>query len=78
MKQLGVRNYTLLSMGIKSTGSYNPDKMFFMIEEQLYVSEIDEIDAFLRWVDADVDNRCFGHGNYEARFQEFKFGRNQK
>lgn len=71
MNQLGDRNYTLISDGIKSCDSFNPDICFVYFEEQLYMDEADEIEAFLRWVHEDELNRAFGSGNYEQRFQQF-------
>jgi hypothetical protein len=41
-----------------------------MYEEQMYVSEGDEIWAFLEWLHK--SGRPFGQINYEQRFKEFK------
>lgn len=70
MKKLGARNYALISSGVKARGSYNPDEILFMFEEQLYVNQIDEIIAFLKWVHD--NDKGFGSSNYEEVFAEFK------
>ena len=70
MKKLGTRNYTLISQGVKTMGSYNPDEILFIFEEQLYVHQIEEIIAFLKWVHE--NGKGFGSGNYESVFTEFK------
>ena len=70
MKILGDRNYALIKIGIKQTGTYEPDECLGPVEEQLYVNEIVEIMAFLQWVHD--TGKAFGHGNYEERFAEFK------
>lgn len=69
MKKLGRRNYSLLEIGIKQTGSYV--EAYHVVEESILISEGDIIYKFLNWVQDDVDNRRFGHGNYEQRFAEF-------
>ena len=69
MKKLGQRLYSLLSMSIKTSGSYAPDEVLPMIEEELTPNEYDQLEAFLTWVDK--NNKKFGSGNYEERFKEF-------
>ena len=75
MEKLGERNYTLLSEALKTTGTCNPDECLYVVEESLYVDEIEEITKFLHW--CHVNDKPFGHGNYEERFKEFK-GSNKK
>ena len=70
MKKLGAGNYALISMGVKTFGSYDPDEIFCMFEEQLYMGEASEIYNFLKW--CHDNDKGFGHGNYEERFAEFK------
>ena len=41
-----------------------------MYEEEMYISEIDEIYAFLEWLLN--SGKPFGRSNYEERFAEFK------
>lgn len=72
MRKLGVRNYALISMGVKTMGSYDPNEILFLFEKSLYRNEVKEIIAFLEWVTEDKENRAFGSGNYEQRFKEFK------
>lgn len=71
MYKLGNRNYSLISIGIKITGSFNPEECFPAFEEQLYTDESKIIYEFLKWVNEDSKNRAFGHGNYEQRFEQF-------
>ena len=70
MISLGERNYSLISIGIKEHGTYNPDEILCSFIEELYVDEIDEIIAFLKWVHE--NGLTFGHGNYEEVFTMFK------
>ena len=65
MKKLGARNYELIKQGVNSQGSFNPEEILFLFEEQLYIDECDTIILFLKWVSEDEMNRCFGSGNYE-------------
>ena len=70
MQRLGDRNYSLLSMAVKSTGTFNPKDVLPYVGEELYVDEIDEIEKFLQWM---TDNgKTFGSGNYEEVFAEFR------
>ncbi len=69
LKKLGERNYTLLSQGAKVTGNYLD--AYFYAEEQLYLDEAEDIYEFMRWCNADPENRGWGWGNYEKRFSEF-------
>lgn len=70
MNQLGDRNYTLISQGAKTHGTLDPEEIFYIFEESLYMNEVEEIHEFLTW--CHKNNKHFGHGNYEARFSEFK------
>jgi hypothetical protein len=70
MKKLGARNYALIENGVKTHGSYDPNEIFYLFEEHLYVHEWQEVWDFLQWVH---DNQlCFGSGNYERCFTAFK------
>lgn len=69
LKKIGERNYALLSIGIKMTGSYKEG--YYFAEESLYIGEAETIYNFLCWVEEDQDNRGFGSGNYEQRFKEY-------
>jgi hypothetical protein len=70
MKKLGARNYALISRGIKIHGTYDPNEILYIFEEQLYVHQIKEIIAFLKWVHDNDKN--FGSGTYEQVFAEWK------
>lgn len=69
MTKLGTRNYALISIGCKNTGTYEPDECLGIVEEQLYIEEIGQIRAFLQW--CHDTGKAFGHGNYEERFAEW-------
>ncbi len=71
MNSLGERNYALISNGLSTTGSYDPSICLGECLEELYCNDIQTITQFLTWVNEDVANRKFGHGNYEERFSEF-------
>jgi hypothetical protein len=80
MTELGDRNYALIVRGVKSCGSFDPNEILYMFEEQLYVHEADTIIDFLLWVHTGkqveihgmmMSERAFGSGNYEEKFQEF-------
>lgn len=66
---LGGHLYTLLSMAIKTTGSYNPSDTMFFIEEQLTEDECDLAYAFLTFVYK--NDLAFGSGNYEEVYSLF-------
>ncbi len=70
MKKLGERNYLLISQGTKSCGTFDPVEILFRFEEDLYVDEVDEIEAFLRWCHG--NDKAFGSANYEEVFAEYK------
>lgn len=70
MNKLGDRNYALISIGVKTTGSYDPEKNFHCFEESLYMHEAEEIWEFLKWVHNTGGQ--FGHRNYEEVFRQFK------
>lgn len=71
MKELGERNYELISRGVGIRGTHDPDEIMHIFEEELYIDEIEVIRDFLKWVHEDEENRRFGWGNYEERFKEF-------
>ncbi len=71
LDELGHRNYLLISSGVKIRGTFDPDEIMYIFEEQLYIDEIPIIREFLTWVAEDEENRRFGFGNYEERFKEF-------
>jgi hypothetical protein len=70
MKKLGLRNYQLIASGVKMLGTYDPDEIFGVFIEDLLISQADTIEQFLRWVHE--NGKCFGSGNYEEVFAEFK------
>ena len=70
MKQLTLRLYTLISQAVRTIGSYNPHKIMFLFEEELYDNEIDLVYNFLLWLHE--NELCMGRGNWQSRFKEFK------
>lgn len=73
MKKLSKLHYYLIENGVKSAGTFDPNKIFCYFEETLTFKEAEVIRKFLTWVHADVNNRCFGSGNYQTRFEQFLF-----
>lgn len=69
---LGRFLYTMISRGVKSSGTFNPDETMFYFEESLTSDEYHEVKAFLQWCHEGMGKRDFGHGNYEERYAEFK------
>ena len=72
MKRLGARNFALIADAVRDMGSYDPEEILHLFEEQLYFYQSDTIVLFLKWVSEDKENRGFGSGNYEKRFKEFR------
>lgn len=70
MRKLGKRNYSLISSGVKMLGTFDPNEIFTFFEEELLISQIDEIYSFLKW--CHQNKETFGSGNYEEVFTKFK------
>lgn len=70
MEKLGERNYELIAQAVNTYGTYDPDEIYPMFEERLYVDESDTVLDFLSWVHE--NGKTFGSGNYELVFHEFK------
>lgn len=70
MKTLNRRLYGLISDGVKTHGTYDPDEILYIFEERLTLPECEEIEKFLRW--CHDNGKAFGHSNYQKRFAEFK------
>lgn len=69
--------YNIIADAVKTWGTYDPDKIMGMFEEQLTRQECHTIYGFLGWVHK--NNKTFGHGNYQDVFKEFiKFQREGK
>ena len=69
MEKLGRANYNSISRGVKTYGTYDPQEIFFIFEEELYMNEADIIWDFLEWCHA--NDLKFGRGNYEEQFTRF-------
>ena len=70
MNKLGRRNYVLIANAVNTVGTYDPNEILYLFEEDLYTHEYREIIAFLKW--CHENQKHFGFGNYEERFYEFK------
>ena len=49
MKELGIRNHTLIVPVIREVGTFNPNEILFWFEERLYTHEVYQIERFLDW-----------------------------
>jgi len=74
MKKLGIRTITLLSQGLKMTGTF--EEAYYYIEENLYVDEADIIFAFCEWADKNVGGGS--ERNMEILYGAFRFPDNKK
>jgi hypothetical protein len=70
MKKLGEKNFLIIARGVKMLGTFDPEKIFDIFAEDLYVKESKEIYNFLAWVHN--NKKAFGSGNYELVFAKFK------
>jgi len=70
MKNLTRLHYTLISQAVNTFGTFNPEEIFCMFEEQLTPAEANVIFAFLNWTHK--NNKSFGHANYKEIYAEFK------
>jgi hypothetical protein len=61
---------TLILMGVKQSGSYDPDEALVDVESYLNNMEYTTASMFLRWVI--VHNKKFGTATFEKVFKEFK------
>jgi hypothetical protein len=60
---------TLLLMGVRHAGSYDPDDVLPYFEESLTFSECETTRDFLSW--CHTNNKKFGHGTIDDRWAEF-------
>ncbi len=68
--QLSEKLQTLLVMGVKTAGSYDPMNALTPIEEQLTPREFATATEFLNWIAA--SKLTFGHGNIRELFRQFQ------
>ena len=61
---------TLLVMGVKTAGSYDPIHALSTVEEQMTPQEVATAAKFLNWIVA--NKLTFGRGNIRERFQQFE------
>jgi hypothetical protein len=60
---------TLVLMGVKTAGSYDPINALGTVEEQMTPQEVATAAEFLSWIVA--NKLAFGRGNIRRRFQQF-------
>lgn len=48
-RKLSSKLETLIRMGVKQTGSYEPEKCMWVYEEELTLQENQQVESFLRW-----------------------------
>ena len=70
MKKLGERNFYIMYPSIKDMGTCDPNEIFFIFEESLYMHEGEEIEEFLDWCHANHETIC--PRTYEQVFTKFK------
>ena len=68
-EKLGNRLYTKISGAVKTSGTFDPEKNMYMIEENMTCGEYNLVRAFLAWLHE--NHKTIGSGNYEKRFTEF-------
>jgi len=61
---------TLLVIGVKTAGSYDPMNALGTVEEQMTPQEVATATKFLTWIVA--NKLAFGRGNIRERFQQFE------
>lgn len=71
LNKLSDKLRTLILMGTKQAGSYDPNNILCYIEEELTGEEAETAFAFLKWVYADKEARYFGHGNIDGVYSHF-------
>lgn len=69
MIKLGERNFWIIYPSIKDNGTHDPNEIFFIFEESLYMEEGDEIWDFLEWCHR--ENKTICSRTYEQVFKEF-------
>lgn len=61
---------TLLLMGVKQAGSYNPEDALLSVEESMTVADSQTAWKFLGW--CHENGRKFGHGTIDKVFADWK------
>ena len=64
---------TLLVMGVKAAGSFEPMSALCTVEERMTLQEVATAAEFLNWIVA--NKLTFGRGNIRERFQQFEAAR---
>lgn len=72
MTRLNSRVISLLLMAVRQTGIGTPSLVLSSIEESLTPAEYEALEGFLTWAFGDWDARCFGHGNIQERWCEYR------
>lgn len=74
LQTLNEKVRTLILMGSKQAGSFDPDLALPPVEEQLTIAEARDATRFLRWVTK--NGKRFGHGTIEAVYREYQIDQN--
>lgn len=61
---------TLLMMGVKTAGSYDPLNVLGTVEEHMSLQDVATATKFLTWIVA--NKLAFGRGNIRQLFQQFE------
>jgi len=67
--ELSSKLETLLVMGVKNAGSYDPMNALGTVEEYMTAQEVATAARFLNWIVA--NKLTFGRGNIRERFLQF-------
>ena len=65
----GYHLYSVVSRGPKMLGTYDPEEILPVFEEELTFAELDKVVPFLRWLHE--TGKGMGFGNYEERYAEY-------
>ena len=68
-RKLGRRLYELIKSGVSMMGTFDPDEIMYIFEEDLTPNEHKRIKGFLSWVHK--NNKKYGSGNYEEVYSEY-------
>lgn len=68
-KKLGHLLYYVISEAVRTMGTYEPNEIFFLFEENLTAEQSLTVYGFLEWIHK--NNKAFGSGNYEMIYAQF-------
>lgn len=70
MKKLNRFHKHILIDAVKTTGSYDPNKIMYCFIESITPNEYNVLKEFLSFIH--INKLGFGSGNIDSRFEEFK------